>query len=91
MEIEFDPAKDAQNIAKHGVSLALAEELDWADVLCHPDTRRDYRELREVGFGLIGERLHVVVFVQRGDVMRIISLRRANSREARRYAEISDD
>ena len=29
MEIEFDPAKDAANLAKHGVSLALAERLDW--------------------------------------------------------------
>ncbi len=27
--IEFDPAKDYSNIAKHGVSLALAEQLDW--------------------------------------------------------------
>jgi uncharacterized DUF497 family protein len=29
MDIEFDPVKDASNQAKHGVSLALAAELDW--------------------------------------------------------------
>ena len=87
MDISFDPAKDVGNAAKHGVSMALAEEIDWSEVLCAPDTRADYGELREIGFALIGERLYVVVFVQRGDVMRIISLRKANSREVKLYVD----
>lgn len=85
MQVEFDAAKDAANIAKHGVSLALARRIDWADVLCMPDTRRDYGELREIGFAVIEQRLYVVVFVQRGDVLRIISLRKANHREVTLY------
>ena len=36
MLIEFDPAKDARNQQKHGVSLALAETFDWATVLTSP-------------------------------------------------------
>ena len=33
MRIEFDPAKDLANQAKHGVSLILASELDWESAL----------------------------------------------------------
>ncbi len=87
MNIEFDATKDEANIAKHGVSLALAAEIEWSDVLCAPDSRRDYGELREIGFAVIAQRLYVVVFVQRGEVMRIISLRKANSREVKLYDE----
>lgn len=87
MEITFDPAKSASNIAKHGVSLALATEIDWPEVMCKPDTRHDYREVREIGFGVIGDRLYCVVFTQRGDTIHVISLRKANSREVKHYVE----
>ena len=87
MDIEFDPAKDALNIAKHGVSLTLAAKIEWSDVLCAPDTRCDYGEVREIGFSMIDRRLYVVVFVQRSAVMRIVSLRKANSREVKLYDE----
>lgn len=87
MDIEFDPAKETANIAKHGISLELGRLIDWSNVLCMPDTRRDYRELREIGFTVINERVHVAVFVQRGEVMRIISLRKANKREVTLYDE----
>lgn len=90
MRIEFDVAKDVENLAKHGVSLAAAAELDWDLLLCRPDTRRDYGELREIGFAPIGARVHCVVFVQRGHGFRIISLRRANSREVTNYAKALD-
>lgn len=87
MNVTFDPSKDEANIAKHGVSLFLAREIDWSSVWCAPDARKDYGELREIGYILIGARLFCVVFVQRGETFRVISLRRANSREVRRYAQ----
>jgi len=43
--------------------------------------------VREIGYGVIGNRLYCVVFTQRGDTMRVISLRKANAREARQYGE----
>lgn len=85
MNITFDTAKDAANIAKHGVSLAEAARLNWNWLLCHADARRDYGELREVGFAPLGNRVHCVVFVQQGSSFRIISLRRANAREVNEY------
>lgn len=87
MRISYDPAKSLKNRAAHGVSLAMAFRIDWHRVWVMPDVRHDYGELREIGFAVIDERLYVVVFVQRGDSLRIISLRKANRREVRLYAE----
>jgi uncharacterized protein len=39
MQIEYDPTKDADNLAKHGVSLGLAYELDWNVALVGVDDR----------------------------------------------------
>ena len=86
MEIAFDAAKDVANRAKHGVSLALAADLEWDWLLAVPDTRRDYGEERWIGFAPVGERVYCVVFTDRGEERRIISLRKANGREVRRYA-----
>jgi uncharacterized protein len=87
MLIQFDSAKNNTNIAKHGVSLHLAEQLEWDTLWAKPDVRRDYAELRVIGFAYIELRLFCVVFVDRGDVRRIISLRKANPREVNRYAK----
>jgi hypothetical protein len=87
MQIEFDPAKDASNQAKHGVSLALAEELDWGAALVWVDDRFDYSELRIVALAPKTKILYYVAFVERGELRRIISLRRANRREVKYYAE----
>ncbi|ARK71137.1 BrnT family toxin [Burkholderia pseudomallei] len=55
--------------------------------MSYVDDRRDYSEVREVGFGVIGDRLYCVVFTQRGDSMHIISMRKANKREVKSYVE----
>ncbi len=57
MEITFDTAKDTVNIAKHGVSLALAVDLEWDTLRGKPDNRCDYGEMRMIGYALIGSRL----------------------------------
>jgi uncharacterized protein len=87
MQIEFDPAKDASNQAKHGVSLALAAELEWDDALVWVDTRYEYGELRMIALAPEINVLYYVAFVDRGEVRRIISLRRANRREVKHYVE----
>lgn len=87
MDIAFDPAKDESNVAKHGVSLSLAGDFEWDECLAGPDARRAYGEDRMVAIGYIGVRLFVVVYVDREGVRRIISLRKANKREEKRYAE----
>ena len=91
MNVTFDQAKDAANLAKHGVSLTEAAGFEWGSAVVWPDTRRDYGEARMVALGYIGLRIMALVFVDRPPEQpterRIISLRKANSREVKRYAE----
>jgi len=87
MRIEFDPAKDAENQAKHGVSLVLAAELDWDAALVWIDGRFEYGEVRMIALSPKTDTLYYVAFVDRGDVRRIISLRRATRREVKHYVE----
>jgi uncharacterized protein len=89
MQIEFDPAKDATNREKHGVSLVLAGELDWEAALVWVDLRLEYNEMRMIALAPQTEILYYVAFVERGETRRIISLRRANRREVRHYVENS--
>jgi uncharacterized DUF497 family protein len=65
--------------------LGEAARLDWTRVLAKLDTRTDYGEPRQIGYGPIGRRLYCVVFVDQGGTLRIISLRKANNREIDRY------
>ena len=87
MRIEFDPVKDAANRAQHGVSLALAETLDWDAALVWVDDRFDYDELRMIALAPQTMTLYFVAFVERGETRRIISLRRATRREVNHYVE----
>jgi uncharacterized DUF497 family protein len=80
MKIDFDPAKDAANVSKHGISLALAADLEWGSALTWPDVRSAYGEPRQCGLVYIGLRLFFVAFVDRVDGRRVISLRKANAR-----------
>jgi uncharacterized DUF497 family protein len=91
MEITADPAKDATNLAKHGLSLLEAEAFDWDVAMIFPDSRRDYGEARMVALIPSKGRLFFVVFVDRPPEQpterRIISVRKANVREVKRYAD----
>jgi uncharacterized protein len=87
MRIEFDPAKDETNQAKHGVSLSLAADLDWESALVWIDDRYEYNEPRMIALALQAETLYYVAFVDRDDARRIISLRKANRREVKHYVE----
>ena len=86
MHIEFDPVKDASNQTKHGVSLSMANELDWESALVWVDDRFEYNEMRMVALAPQTETLYFVAFVDRAQARRIISLRRANRREVKHYA-----
>lgn len=84
VEIDFDPAKDAANIAKHGLSLADFRGFD-GDPAIREDDRYDYGEVRWQALGRIGGLGHCVVFTIMGDTTRLISFRRAHEKEMRRH------
>lgn len=87
MKVEFDPAKDGANRAKHGVSLKAAAGFDWDTALEREDDRFDDGETRFVALGRIDSRLYVMVFTEGSDedTVRVISLRPAEKHEARFY------
>jgi len=87
MRLMFDPLKDVANLAKHGVALSFAEALEWAESWVWTDVRREYGENRQCALVPNGQRLYFVAFVDRGEVRRVISLRKANQREVKIYVD----
>ncbi|MBF9034291.1 BrnT family toxin [Rhodobacterales bacterium HKCCE2091] len=89
MEFEWDEAKNRVNIQTRGIDFASARDFDFSSAQTKRDARLEYGEDRSVAVGYIGRRLHVLVYTLRGARIRVISLRKANSRERRSYASES--
>jgi uncharacterized DUF497 family protein len=87
MKITFDPAKNARNIAERHLPFERAAELDWASVVIVEDRRNPYPERRFVAVGYLDGRLHILCFTPVSDGIRVISFRKANLRESRRYGK----
>lgn len=85
-EFEWDAAKSDECFERRGFDFAFAARvfLD-KDRQIHEDHRWDYGEHRFQIVGRIDGRLHVLVYTLRGSTVRIISARKANSREVRSY------
>lgn len=87
MDITYDPTKNVRNIADRGLDFELAQEFEWEMAVIVEDARKDYGERRFQALGMIHGILHMLVFTPRGSAVHIISLRKANKRERRRYAQ----
>jgi len=87
MATVFDPDKSARNLRERGISFDRAEDFDFDAALYRIDDRQDYGELRVRVLGFLDGRLHTLVYTERGEDMRIISLRKANRLEMREYDE----
>lgn len=85
VEIEFDPAKSARNAATRGLPFDQALDFDLQAAAIAIDDRKAYGETRYVALGYLDDRLHVLCFVATERGLRVISLRKANAREARRH------
>ncbi len=95
MEFEWDDVKRRTNLKSHGVDFAEAGFFDFAQAEERLDDRFDgtsegYREERIEALGPIGNTLYVMIYTMRGEICRIISLRKAQSREVDRYVESRD-
>lgn len=87
---EWDAKKETENIHKHGVDFATASRIWDEPILEGEDERRDYGETRILAFGTVDGRLMSVLYTWRGANRRIISARKVNRREQRRFeAKIS--
>ena len=83
--ISYDPVKNAKNLAQGRPSFDEAAGLDFSTACIVLDARKDYGEARYIAYGVLGVRLHVLVFTETPSGIRAISFRKANRREVRRY------
>ena len=85
MKVEFDAEKRAGTLEQRGLDMARAGEVFDGATLTIEDDRMDYGETRYITIGFLDERMVVLVWTPRGDVHRIISMRKANDREKAIY------
>ena len=86
MQFVLDADKQTINLRKHGIDIRDAAYV-FLDTrrLDAADERKDYGEERRVVLGAVEDRLWVVVYTRRADAIRLISARKANEREKKRY------
>jgi uncharacterized DUF497 family protein len=86
-DFEWDPKKESLNVEKHHLDFTTASQIWNGQIVEKIDNRRDYRETRTIATGMADEGVLVVVHTWRGEIRRIISARKANSREKRLVEE----
>jgi uncharacterized DUF497 family protein len=85
MRITFDPAKRDKTLAERGLDFAEAARVFAGVTLTLQDDRRNYGEPRFQSYGLLGQRLVMVVWTPRGADRHVISMRKCNAREKARF------
>lgn len=88
MQFEWDEIKNLENIRKHEIDFADVPAMFDGEMLIELDDRFDYGEERWFGIGFLGLGVAVVVWAERkNNIIRIISARRANRHEQRKFAQ----
>ncbi len=87
MKIEFDAPKNERNIHERSLSFERAADFDFNTAIVQQDARKPYPEVRFVALGFLDARLHVLCFTPVDGGIRVISFRKANSREIRSYEQ----
>ena len=86
VRFEWDENKNIANRKKHGFDFSDAASTFDRPMLQNLDKRREYREDRWVGMGWLGDVVVVIAYVWRdADTIRIISMRKANHRERKKF------
>lgn len=89
MDFERDEAKRQITLKERGLDFADLERFDWETAMVSKDFRHDYGETRTIAFGRIDDRLLCLVYTMRPHALRVISLRKANSRERKVYDSLT--
>ena len=90
VEITYDAAKNARNVEERGLSFEQVQAFDFQSALFVVDDRKEYGEVRYRGLGLVGERVHALVFTETPKGIRVISFRKANRREVKSYEQAQE-
>lgn len=85
MEFEWDEKKRLANIRKRGIDFVDSEKIFAGYTLTAEDTSQDYGEQRFLTLGMLDGRVVSVCHTDRGEAMRIISIRKATKYEQKQY------
>lgn len=85
MGITYDPAKNERNIRDRGLSFDRAADFDFEGAAYLTEVRKG--EMRRVAVGYLDKRLHLLCYIPEPDGIRVISFRKTNKREAKRYGK----
>jgi uncharacterized DUF497 family protein len=85
VEITFDPRKSERNLRERSLGFEQAAEFDFVSASYFNELRNG--EHRLVAVGYLKNRLHILCFLPRQGGVRVISFRKANDREARKYGK----
>ena len=85
MEIEYDPAKRDRTLRERGLNFDDAVHVFTGFYLTRTDDRKNYGEVRYITLGALCEAPVVVVWTERGDAIRVISMRIADDEERKIY------
>ena len=91
MFITYDLDKNQRNIKDRDLSFDQASELDWDNAWIYEDDRNNYEEVRYAAYSMLGKRLHFICFSETEEGIRVISFRKANRREVKRYERQTND
>jgi hypothetical protein len=87
MKITFDPAKRDRTLKERGLDFRDAAEVFAGPTFDLEDNRLDYGETRIQTYGLLRGRLVVLVWTERGDARHVISMRKCNAREEKKFRQ----
>lgn len=83
MGISYDPSKNERNIRERGLSFERATDFDFSTAVFNTEVRKG--EIRRIAVGYLDGRLHLLCYIPNPDGIRVISFRKTNKREAKRY------
>lgn len=87
VQVSYDAAKNERNIRNRGLSFDRAAEFDFETAAYFVDGRKQYAEVRRIAVGYLDRRLHVLCFADIAAGIRVISFRKANKREVKKYGK----
>ena len=88
MDISYDPDKRDWTLSERGLDFNRCSEVFNGLHISVDDHRQDYGELRHITIGYLEKRMVIIVWTKRPQSRRIISMRKANDREQKAYAQL---
>ena len=87
VKFEYDLHKSQKNEQERQLPFSMVEDFEFDTAFIKQDLRYQYSEQRYQALGFIRHRLYALIFCIRGDAIRVISLRKANTREVKLYEQ----